>query len=72
MFQWLKDIRDKVILSDGLPVPIIILVNKCDINEISVPLDALNKLSKQYGVLKWFKTSAKCNINIGTNDVNFK
>ncbi|KAK6621379.1 hypothetical protein RUM43_011685 [Polyplax serrata] len=61
---WLKDIRDKVSLPDGLPIPIIILANKSDISEVSLPTDALNKVCRQFKVIKWYKTSAKNNTNI--------
>ncbi|KAK6642282.1 hypothetical protein RUM44_014005 [Polyplax serrata] len=64
LHKWLKDIRDKVSLPDGLPIPIIILANKSDISEVSLPIDALNKVCRQFKVIKWYKTSAKNNTNI--------
>jgi Ras-related protein Rab-32 len=38
--QWLDDLRDKVTLPDGSPVPVVLLVNKCDVME-TVPNDCI-------------------------------
>lgn len=71
-FQWLTDVRDKVLLSDGSPIPIIIMANKSDISGGTVPVDALNQLCKDSSIAKWYCTSAKDNYNVGESRNCFK
>uniref|UniRef100_A0A1B6LE46 Ras-related protein Rab n=1 Tax=Graphocephala atropunctata TaxID=36148 RepID=A0A1B6LE46_9HEMI len=62
--KWLHDLREKVTLSDGTAVPVVLLANKCDVPDCSVPTDYINKLCKEYRIDAWFVTSAKDNFNI--------
>ncbi|XP_046664622.1 ras-related protein Rab-32-like [Homalodisca vitripennis] len=62
--KWLRDLREKVTLSDGTAVPVVLLANKCDIYNSSLPTDSINKLCKEYRIDAWFATSAKDNVNI--------
>ena len=63
--QWLTDVREKVVLSDGSDIPIIIMANKSDIAGSSVPSDTLDKFCKESNISGWYKASAKDNQNIG-------
>ncbi|XP_067012077.1 ras-related protein Rab-32 isoform X2 [Anabrus simplex] len=62
--KWLNDLREKVTLHDGCPIPIVLLANKCDIHGTSVPHDLITKFCKENGIAAWFLTSAKENVNI--------
>jgi Ras-related protein Rab-32 len=65
LVQWLSDLREKVILHDGTPVPVILLANKCDIQGIHIASDSIAKFCHDNDIAAWFVTSAKENINIG-------
>ncbi|KAJ1528873.1 hypothetical protein ONE63_007243 [Megalurothrips usitatus] len=62
--KWLKDLREKLTLADGEPVPVVLLANKCDIPGYSVQTEAVNRFCKEQGIQGWFLTSAKNNVNI--------
>uniref|UniRef100_A0A1B6EM86 Ras-related protein Rab n=1 Tax=Cuerna arida TaxID=1464854 RepID=A0A1B6EM86_9HEMI len=62
--KWLHDLREKVTLSDGTAVPVVLLANKSDIYNDSLPIDRINKLCKEHQIDGWFATSAKDNLNI--------
>uniref|UniRef100_A0A1B6C360 Ras-related protein Rab n=2 Tax=Clastoptera arizonana TaxID=38151 RepID=A0A1B6C360_9HEMI len=64
MLKWLQDLREKVTLNDGSPIPIIILATKCDIKEDHVSPDLINRFCKENSIKAWFTTSAKDDINI--------
>lgn len=64
LFQWLKDLREKVLLPDGSPVPLVLLANKCDVDSCVVPTELINRLCKDYQIDAWYVTSAKDNTNI--------
>ncbi|KAL9658650.1 hypothetical protein ABK040_006186 [Willaertia magna] len=49
---------------DGVPIPMILLANKCDLPEITIDKNKMNKFAKENGFVAWFETSAKKNINI--------
>lgn len=59
--------RDKVSLSNGMPIPVIILANKGDISE-TVPPQIVEFCTKN-NILAWFITSAQANVNIGKNSM---
>jgi Ras-related protein Rab-32 len=65
LVQWLSDLREKVMLHDGTPVPVILLANKCDIQGIHIASDSIAKFCRDNDIAAWFVTSAKENINIG-------
>lgn len=62
--KWLSDLREKVTLHDGCPIPVVLLANKCDIQGTSIPHEMISKFCKENGITAWFLTSAKENVNI--------
>ncbi|KAJ8687768.1 hypothetical protein QAD02_023562 [Eretmocerus hayati] len=62
--KWLNDLRDKVTLPDGSKIPVVLLANKCDINQAAVPNDQIIKFCKENEIGSWFVTSAKENLYI--------
>ena len=63
--DWKKSINEHVSLLSGHPIPMILLANKCDIeDEIDVSDADIDKFAREQGFVAWFKTSAKENINI--------
>ncbi|XP_076318336.1 ras-related protein Rab-32B-like isoform X2 [Tachypleus tridentatus] len=62
--KWQNDVKNKVTLQNGQPIPIILLANKCDIEGVSINSEVLKTFCKQHNILAWFFTSAKENINI--------
>uniref|UniRef100_A0AAQ6IDB9 Ras-related protein Rab n=1 Tax=Anabas testudineus TaxID=64144 RepID=A0AAQ6IDB9_ANATE len=56
----------QVALSNGRPVPAVLLANKCDQrrNSLCPKLPKLENFSKEYGFVGWYETSAKDNTNI--------
>lgn len=65
LLQWLTDLRDKVTLSDGSPIPVVLLANKCDVIGATVSTDHIKTFCKECKIDGWYITSAKENINIG-------
>nr|CAD7395403.1 unnamed protein product [Timema cristinae] len=63
--KWLTDLRDKVTLYDGSPIPVILLANKCDIHGSNIQHETIARFCKERDIATWFLTSAKENINIG-------
>ncbi|KAL3872531.1 hypothetical protein ACJMK2_035754 [Sinanodonta woodiana] len=61
--KWLNDVNSKVMLANEEPVPVMLLANKCD-QEETIDSNALTDFCKDYGLIGWFPTSAKRNINI--------
>ncbi|XP_021918938.1 ras-related protein Rab-32-like [Zootermopsis nevadensis] len=62
--KWLSDLREKVTLHDGTPVPVVLLANKCDIQGIDIATDTIVRFCSDNKIEAWFVTSAKENINI--------
>lgn len=62
--KWLSDLREKVTLHDGTPVPVVLLANKCDIHGIDIASETVTKFCNDNRIAAWFATSAKENINI--------
>uniref|UniRef100_A0A3P9HCF6 Ras-related protein Rab n=1 Tax=Oryzias latipes TaxID=8090 RepID=A0A3P9HCF6_ORYLA len=63
--KWKHDLDSKVKLTNGNPIPAVLLANKCDQKKESpnnTPL--MDKFCKDTGFLGWFETSAKDNINV--------
>lgn len=64
--KWKNDLDSKVQLSDGSPVPCVLLANKCDqakeglVNNTS----QMDDFCKEKGFIGWYETSARENINI--------
>ncbi|XP_975613.4 ras-related protein Rab-32 [Tribolium castaneum] len=61
--KWLLDLRKKVHLPGGVPVPVVILANKGDITIATLPQEIVHFCEK-YNILAWFITSAKDNVHI--------
>merc|ERR1719239_771281 len=64
VLKWLDDVNSKVMLSNEQPVPVLLLANKCDIEDIGVQIDKLDKFCREREFIGWFQTSAKTNENI--------
>jgi Ras-related protein Rab-32 len=62
--KWKQDIDDKIKLSNGKALPVILLGNKCDLDEAKIDRAKLDEFCEQNGFAGWFDTSAKMNINI--------
>lgn len=63
-FQWLMDLRGKVTLSTGRPLPVILLANKGDMTLNTIP-EEISAFCQQHNILTWYITSAKEDTNIG-------
>ncbi|KAJ5077650.1 rab7l1 protein [Anaeramoeba ignava] len=62
--KWRDDVVEKVALSNGVPVPIMLLANKCDLKTQAIPDQEIEEFSTTNEFFAWFKTSAKENLNI--------
>jgi len=64
--KWKKDIDSKVMLSDGRPIPVVLLGNKADLNKDTSILTGaqLDQYCKDNGFAGWFETSAKEDRNV--------
>jgi len=64
--KWKNDLDSKVQLSDGSPIPCVLLGNKCD--QVKEGLvnnkQQMDEFCKEKGFYAWFETSAKENVNI--------
>ncbi|XP_017291923.1 ras-related protein Rab-38 [Kryptolebias marmoratus] len=66
VLKWKRDLDSKVTLSDGRPVPAVLLANKCDhlSHGLCPKLPKLDNFAQDQGFLGWYETSAKDNTNI--------
>lgn len=62
--QWKEEIDSKVLLPNGMPLPIVLLGNKSDIEGISVDRAEIDRFVLEKGFVGFFETSAKTNTNI--------
>ncbi|RUS79917.1 hypothetical protein EGW08_012305 [Elysia chlorotica] len=62
--QWLEDVNSKVMLANEDPVPVMLLANKCDIDDITVEVEKMNNFCKDKNFIGWYQTSAKTGMNI--------
>eukprot|EP00300_Choanocystis_sp_HF-7_P027498 c32625_g1_i1.p2 GENE.c32625_g1_i1~~c32625_g1_i1.p2 ORF type:complete len:226 (-),score=48.69 c32625_g1_i1:164-841(-) len=64
--NWKRDIDEKVHLADGTNVPVVLLANKCDRDDIDVNLDPveMQRFCDEFGFAGWFETSAKTGVGI--------
>lgn len=62
--KWKEEIDSKVTLPNGLPLPVILLGNKVDLEDAEIDRNQLDRFCKEKGFIGWFDTSAKLNINI--------
>ncbi|CAB3382713.1 Hypothetical predicted protein [Cloeon dipterum] len=63
--KWIQDIREKVSLPDGSPIPIVLMANKSDLTDGIIQTDVISRYCREYAIGAWFITSAKENVNIG-------
>ncbi|KAH3756780.1 Ras family protein [Pelomyxa schiedti] len=68
--EWKEDIDNKVTWSDGRPIPVVLLANKCDMpKEMFCKSDAeIAAVAKEFNFISWFYTSAKNKENRGVWD----
>ena len=65
--KWKADLDSKVLLSNGKPIPAVLLANKCDLGSEEFDRGTAQQLDtycKEKGFLGWYKTSAKENMGI--------
>eukprot|EP01080_Neovahlkampfia_damariscottae_P010121 gene10121-2540_t len=62
--KWIEDIRDKVELPNGKPIPMILLANKCDIPDVQIDENKMDNFAKENGFFAWFPVSSKTNYNV--------
>eukprot|EP01006_Ploeotia_vitrea_P056317 TRINITY_DN68089_c10_g7_i1.p1 TRINITY_DN68089_c10_g7~~TRINITY_DN68089_c10_g7_i1.p1 ORF type:complete len:227 (+),score=28.84 TRINITY_DN68089_c10_g7_i1:25-705(+) len=62
--KWRQDINDKVVLPNEEPIPMILLANKCDLPDVEIPTEKLDKFVEENGFIGWIATSAKTGQNI--------
>eukprot|EP00041_Stephanoeca_diplocostata_P023527 m.579722 g.579722 ORF g.579722 m.579722 type:complete len:658 (+) comp22317_c0_seq3:316-2289(+) len=61
---WKQDIDEKVRLNNGDNIPVVLLANKCDMEEWSWTPEAIDALCVDMGFRCWFDVSAKEKINV--------
>ncbi|ESO85453.1 hypothetical protein LOTGIDRAFT_96617, partial [Lottia gigantea] len=64
VLKWLNDVNSKVMLGNEQPVPVMLIANKCDIEDVQVQQEVLNKFCKDHKFIGWFATSAKTDVKI--------
>ncbi|KAK5893287.1 hypothetical protein CgunFtcFv8_006174 [Champsocephalus gunnari] len=66
VLKWKGDLDSKVALTNGTPVPVVLLANKSDQKSQGMchKLPKMEKFSREYGFVGWYETSAKDNTNI--------
>ncbi|XP_019642316.1 PREDICTED: ras-related protein Rab-32B-like [Branchiostoma belcheri] len=64
VLKWYIDVNEKVMLADQQPIPVILLANKCDIDDSTFDKSSLEDFCKQHKFIGWFETSAKLDKNI--------
>ncbi|XP_014277502.1 ras-related protein Rab-7L1 [Halyomorpha halys] len=57
--KWKKDLDGKCTLSDGSPVPCMLLANKCDLQDRKVHQADIESFHKENNFIGWTETSAK-------------
>ena len=62
--KWKDEIDAKIKLPNDEPLPVVLLGNKCDLDDAEIDGAQLNKFCDDKGFIAWFDTSAKLNINI--------
>ena len=62
--RWKEEIDNRVLLPDGSPIPVLLLGNKCDLEDAEIDKAQLDRYCAEHGFIGWFDTSAKHDINI--------
>lgn len=53
--KWKSQISEKTSLPNGKPLPVILLVNKCDIEENQLADDAIEAICKENNIDSWMR-----------------
>ena len=53
--KWKNQIGEKTVLPNGKPLPVILLVNKCDLTENALSDEAVTSACKECGIDTWFR-----------------
>lgn len=53
--KWKSQVSEKVLLSNGEALPVILLVNKCDIPDNGMTDEEIDAVCKQCGIQQWFR-----------------
>merc|ERR1712080_615162 len=64
--KWHMDIKDKVWLSNGQPIPMVLLANKSDIPGLPIQPQLISDYAQEQDFTGWFLTFAKEDININS------
>ena len=62
--KWKDEIDAKVLLPNGKPLPVVLMGNKCDLDDAEIDTQKLETFCKEKGFVQWFDTSAKLNKDI--------
>lgn len=64
--KWKEDIDSKVTLSNGKPIPVVLMANKCDLETEATMQNVaeIEALVKELNFVGWLNTSVKNNVNI--------
>ena len=64
--NWKKDVDSKAFLpgTAQTPIPCVLLLNKCDLDDSHMSDEQLDEFCKQHGFVAWFKVSAKNGDNV--------
>ncbi|XP_026684597.1 ras-related protein Rab-7L1-like [Diaphorina citri] len=57
--KWKKDVDLKCTLSDGSPIPCMLLANKCDLPHRQVDINDIECFYKEHNFIGWTETSTK-------------
>ena len=53
-----------MLLPNGKPLPVVLMGNKCDLDDAEIDTQKLETFCKEKGFVQWFDTSAKLNKDI--------
>ena len=53
--KWKNQIGEKILLPNGKPLPVILLVNKCDLTENALSDEAIASVCKECGIDTWIR-----------------
>ncbi|XP_068681556.1 ras-related protein Rab-38-like [Montipora foliosa] len=64
VLKWHWDVNQKVMLTNEKPIPVLLLANKCDLEDYPCDENKLNQFCQEHGFIGWLPTSAKEDKNI--------